>query len=393
MKPSFRHHTQRKMFVLFFLLVLCLLQSPLNAQLARNQKRFLGNVGQPGVRSDFDTYWNQITPENDGKWGSVEGTRNVMNWAGLDLAYNYAKSKGILFKEHTLVWGSQEPTWIATLSPAEQKAEVEEWIRLFFERYPNTDLVDVVNEPLAGHAPASYREAIGGSGTTGWDWIVWSFEKARQYSKPGTKLLINEYNILNSTANTDAYIQIVNILKARNLIDGVGVQAHYFELQGQSISFLKQNLDKLAATGVPVYITELEIDEPFDNNQLSAYQNLFPLFWEHPAVSGITLWGYIAGKMWKADGYLVGKTIPVTGVATNDTTKRPALLWLRDAYPKLNNHKPMVAANQNLPVDGGTCNVVGNILATDEDNDALQDWKITGGTGALFLLLMRLPAK
>ena len=40
------------------------------------------------VRSDFITYWDQITPENEGKWGSVEGTRDQMNWAALDACYD-----------------------------------------------------------------------------------------------------------------------------------------------------------------------------------------------------------------------------------------------------------------------------------------------------------------
>ena len=52
---------------------------------------FVGNITTNGaVRSDFIQYWNQITPENEGKWGQVEPTRDVYNWSGLDRAYNYA---------------------------------------------------------------------------------------------------------------------------------------------------------------------------------------------------------------------------------------------------------------------------------------------------------------
>ena len=36
--------------------------------------KFVGNIATSGaVRSDFDTYWNQITPENEGKWGTSRG--------------------------------------------------------------------------------------------------------------------------------------------------------------------------------------------------------------------------------------------------------------------------------------------------------------------------------
>ena len=43
------------------------------AQMAKGANKFVGNITQGGaVRSDFLTYWNQITPENETKWGVVE---------------------------------------------------------------------------------------------------------------------------------------------------------------------------------------------------------------------------------------------------------------------------------------------------------------------------------
>ena len=104
------------------------------------------------VRSDFLQYWDQITPENEGKWGSVEATRDVYNWSGLDRAYNYAMQNNIPFKQHTFIWGNQSPSWINSLSASEQAAEIEEWIRDFCARYPNTAMIDVVNEATPGHA-------------------------------------------------------------------------------------------------------------------------------------------------------------------------------------------------------------------------------------------------
>jgi endo-1,4-beta-xylanase len=84
------------------------------------------------------------------------------------------------------------------------------------KKYPNCDMIDVVNEPL--HSPASYRNAIGGSGSTGWDWIVWSFEQARRLF-PNSKLLINEYGIISDPNAANNYVKIINILKSKNLVD------------------------------------------------------------------------------------------------------------------------------------------------------------------------------
>ncbi len=78
------------------------------AQPAKGANKFLGNITTRGsVRSDFGTYWNQITPENETKWGQVERTRDQMSWRGADGVADYAKEAGIPWKFHTLAWGSQ----------------------------------------------------------------------------------------------------------------------------------------------------------------------------------------------------------------------------------------------------------------------------------------------
>ncbi len=111
------------------------------------------------------TYFNQVTPGNAGKWGSVEATRDQMNWSELDTAYQFAKQNGLRFKLHTLIWGQQQPTWVTNLTPEQQLAEIEQWMSLAAQRYPDVQLVDVVNEPL--HAVPAYSAALGGAGRYG----------------------------------------------------------------------------------------------------------------------------------------------------------------------------------------------------------------------------------
>ncbi|MBW5446186.1 carbohydrate-binding protein [Cohnella sp. CFH 77786] len=284
------------------------------AAMAQGSK-FVGNIIAGSVPSNFATYWNQVTPENATKWGSVEGSRNSMNWSNADLIYNYSRTNGIPFKFHTLVWGSQEPTWIDSLSAADQKAEVTEWIRAAGQRYPNAEFVDVVNEPL--HAPASFRNALGGSGSTGWDWVVWSFEQARQ-AFPNSKLLINDYGIISDPNAANNYVQIINILKSKGLIDGIGIQCHYFNMDTVSVSTMNQVLGILGATGLPIYVSELDMTGD-DTTQLNRYKEKFPVLYESQYVKGITLWGYIEGQTWASNTHLISSS----GV------ERPALAWLK----------------------------------------------------------------
>lgn len=295
--------------------------------IADGQDKFLGNIIGNGLNipSDFSNYWNQVTAENAGKWQNVERNQDEYYWTQLDSIYNYAIEHNFPYKHHTLIWGNQQPRWINELDSAEQYKQIVEWISLIGQRYPKADFCDVVNEPLPDHNPpdgggsrprANYKNALGGDGVTGWDWVINSFKLARKYL-PNTKLLINDYGILNSTENTNAYIKLINILKDSSLIDGIGCQAHGFE--ETSAVLIKSNLDKLAQTGLPIYITELDINIQDDEQQKVKYEELFPLMWEHPAVKGITLWGYIQNRTWK----------PFTYLLTNKLVERPAMKWLR----------------------------------------------------------------
>ena len=211
-----------------------------------------------------------------------------------------------------MVWGNQQPEWMETLPPAEQREEIEEWFAAVAQRYPDLDYVEVVNEPLNDppnkddEGGGNYIAALGGEGASGWEWILQSYRLARQYF-PRARLLINDYNITNKPENTRRYRGIIELLQKENLVDGIGVQAHSFATTSEwPMEVHRANLDSLAQTGLPIYVTEMDIDGPTDAEQLASYQRVFPVFWEHPAVKGITLWGYRPG-MWrtKEGAYLV----------------------------------------------------------------------------------------
>jgi endo-1,4-beta-xylanase len=339
--------------------------------LATGKDKYLGSAWSPGTASlSFANYWNQVTPENGGKWGTVEATRDTMVWDQADASYALAKNNGFPFKWHTLVWGNQQPGWIAGLTPAEQLEEIREWYAAIAERFPAIDQIDVVNEPL--HAPPAYIAGLGGSNDkygTGWDWVITSFELARQYF-PNAKLLINDYSITNDRNATNRYLTIINLLKERGLIDAIGDQGHAFSTtEAAPMPNHKANLDLLAATGLPIYISELDIDgvsnDVIDNDlQVANFKRIFPTFWEHPGVKGITMWGYVRGFHWR-NGQGDWLLYP-------NGAERPALQWLEkyvaDTPPSVNpgqafstpenaNDTPEVAAAiHELEIRGYTLN-------------------------------------
>lgn len=316
------------------LLVVISLPSQSFAQLAKGRSKFVGNIiGTPNsIPSDFATYWDQVTPENAGKWGSVQGSdTSGYNWGPLDKTYDYAISHHFPFKFHNLIWGSQQPSFMqkGVLDSVEQYRAIVNWIDSCGHRYPKSAMCDVVNEPIhtppdGGGSPAraDYIQALGGKGRTGWDWVIKAFELAKAAFPPTTKLLLNEYGIVNSSSTTEEYIKIIDLLKARHLIDGIGVQAHTFSVVGTPVSEMLANLDSLATTGLPIYISELDINEQSDTTQLEEYKTIFPVLYQCPDVKGVTLWGYRQYYTWIPDTYLV----------TSRNAERPALQWLQQYF-------------------------------------------------------------
>ncbi|KAA6301047.1 MAG: 4-beta-xylanase B [Candidatus Ordinivivax streblomastigis] len=343
---------------------------PENTPLAKNHSKFLGNVISGSVPANFDRYWNQITPENAGKWGSLEPARGYMRWAELDRAYAHAKKNGYPFKFHTFVWGSQEPGWITRtdLSSDELKAEVEDFMQSVAERYPDIDIMDVVNEALTGHNPSNIRAALGGNGTTGWDWVVWSFEKARQYF-PNSQLLINDYGIISDNNAANNYKAIINILKERGLVDGIGIQGHQFNMDGVSVATMNTVLTNLATTGLPIYVTELDISNANETTQRNLYQQKFPVLWEHPSIAGVTVWGYITGQTWKENTGLVSS-------GNTDATEKLAMTWLKEYMSGTDSQVP----NQFLSVDATlkTLTVSAGTLSPAFDPETLE-YRIVAG--------------
>ena len=318
--------------VLCVLAALSLVSIHTLAQLSTNPDKFLGNITTdwPGSM-DYDgfvysDYWNQVTPENGTKWGTVEGTRNSYYWSGADPAYNYARQKGFPFKFHCLVWGSQYPSWLKNLSAEARYQAIVKWMDTVKKKYPNLEMIDVVNEAVEGHQADTYlmREALGGSGETGYDWIIRAFEMAHE-RWPDAILIYNDFNTFQW--NTDQFIDLVRTLRdAGAPIDAYGCQSH--DLGGVNQATFKTAMTKIQnALKMPMYITEYDIGDTNDANQKWNFQQHFPVMWEADYCAGVTLWGWFYGHTWIKDDN-TGES-GISGLI-KDKKERSALTWLRE---------------------------------------------------------------
>lgn len=342
------------------------------AGIADNASKFLGNttsfVAELGViPEDFDTYWNQITPQNECTWTVVEKNRGEYDWTSCDIVYNWAKEHKALFTFRTLLWGSHYPVWLTKLDSAETKQAITEWFDAVQEHYPDLEMIEVVNEAVkngnsyhsAFDRGNSMIEALGGD-TGNYEFVVTAFKMARE-RWPKAILIYNDYNTI--LWQKDQGIDLLKKIKAQGApVDAYGMQFHETIQQGSgswctSSATLKRALHEAhEQTGLPIYITQYDVGSKDDEFQKKCYQEHFPILMETDYVNGITLWGYVYGKTWiSCNGLEQG----CSGLI-KDGVERPALTWLKE-YLK----NPDARYGRGL-ADGAT-KYLGNMIADKQE--------------------------
>ena len=324
MKISTLLHSRKQRTLCYVTMLACLSPMKVNAQLSSNPDKFLGNITtryQMDAGGGVDPYyklWNQVTPENESKWGSVEGTRGSFNW-GCDTPFNYAKKYGFTYKFHAFVWGAQYPNWFtSSLSISERYKAIVTWFDAVKKKYPELPMIDVVNEAVGMHQQGNplMKESLGGGGKTGYDWLIRAFEMAYE-RYPDAILIYNDYNTFQH--DTNSYLELVRTLRDFGApIDAYGNQSH--DVNDISVDKLKSSMKTLNdGLKMPMYITELDIDIADDNKQKKQYEDIFPIMWEAEQCAGVTIWGYIHGATWVSN----------SGIIKNGKD-RPAMTWLRE---------------------------------------------------------------
>ena len=324
MKISTLLHSRKQRTLCYVTMLACLSPMKVNAQLSSNPDKFLGNITtryQMDAGGGVDPYyklWNQVTPENESKWGSVEGTRGSFNW-GCDTPFNYAKKYGFTYKFHAFVWGAQYPNWFtSSLSISERYKAIVTWFDAVKKKYPELPMIDVVNEAVGMHQQGNplMKESLGGGGKTGYDWLIRAFEMAYE-RYPDAILIYNDYNTFQH--DTNSYLELVRTLRDFGApIDAYGNQSH--DVNDISVEKLKSSMKTLNdGLKMPMYITELDINVADDNKQKKQYESIFPIMWEAEQCAGVTIWGYIHGATW----------VDNSGIIKNGKD-RPAMTWLRE---------------------------------------------------------------
>ncbi|TKV94423.1 hypothetical protein SEVIR_9G293800v4 [Setaria viridis] len=289
-----------------------------------------GEVIQNPVFVDFFTnHLDWAVFENELKWYWTEAHRGQLNYGDADRLLDFCDRAGKPARGHCIFWAvdGDVQQWIKDIGgDRDQLMEiVQERIRGLLGRYAGRfPHYDVNNEMLHGRF---FRDRLGD------DVAALMFREAARLD-PGAALFVNDYNVEcgnDPNATPDKYIGLIRDLQRGGAqVGGIGLQGHVSNPVGEVIC---DALDKLSATDLPVWITELDVGEPDEALRADDLEVVLREAYAHPSVQGVVLWGFMQGHMWRQDAALVNADGTV-----NDAGQRFIELrreWTSDARGRL----------------------------------------------------------
>lgn len=253
--------------------------------------------------------FNTVVPENVMKWDATEPQQGKFTFEDGDKLVEFAEQNKMRVRGHTLVWHQALPDWVAkgewtkeTLSEAlrqhvsgvasHYKGKIYAW--------------DVVNEAVGDSG--EMRGSLW-SNVIGPEYIEIAFRAADE-ADPDALLFYNDYGAEMISPKADAVYELVKDLKARGVpIDGVGMQMHTSLDDYVDQTSLQLNIKRIAALGLIVHITEMDVRIPDDftpeqvQAQAKIYADVLRGCLAEPACQAVLVWGVNDKYSWIPQQY------------------------------------------------------------------------------------------
>jgi len=265
--------------------------------------------------------FNALTPENCMKWGVIHPEPGRYDFGPADELLAFAQRHGHTVFGHTLIWHNQTPDWVfedEQGEPLGREALIErmrEHIHAVVGRYKGRIRAwDVVNEPLE-NKPASdellrdskWRQIIGD------DYLDLAYRFAHE-ADPDAVLIVNDYWMVNDPKRSRMVKVVRGMLERGVPVHAIGLQGHW-NPDEPTAEKLRTMLDELGAVGLPLHVTELDMNMVEGNTegdpylgglpadvaaaQAKRYAQWFAVFVEYAdRVDRVSFWGPHDGRSW-----------------------------------------------------------------------------------------------
>ncbi|HUT36371.1 MAG TPA: endo-1,4-beta-xylanase [Planctomycetota bacterium] len=238
-------------------------------------------------------------------WRGYERERGKPNYPNTDKLVAWCMEHGIRMKGHPLLWDHEagKPTWANNQQPPPdvQKQRVTE----IMQRYSGKiDFWEVVNEP------AHVRGVK----------IDEPYRWARE-ADPKAYLIVNDYYVL-ANGYPPFFDLLQKALKDGVPFDGIGIQAHEPRPMRFPLDQVRRILDRYAALGKELHITEYSpcsggqpitgshVQGKWDETAQADYAvKFYTVCFAHPALRGITWWDLCDDGSWLPGGGLLRKDL------------------------------------------------------------------------------------
>ncbi|XP_043688030.1 endo-1,4-beta-xylanase 5-like [Telopea speciosissima] len=237
----------------------------------------------PAYRKWFASRFTVTTFENEMKWYSTEKSPGKEDYSVPDAMLRVIKRLGIQVRGHNIFWDDPQyqQSWVKSLSPDQLRQATAKRINSVVSRYKGQLIAwDVVNENL--HF-SFFEDKLGKTASASF------YQRAHQLDGL-TTMFMNEYNTLED--NRDQRSTPAKFLQKLREIQsaspgkmGIGLESHFGT---PNIPYMRSSIDVLAATKLPIWITELDVTS--SPNQAQYLEEILREAHSHPAIKGIVMW-------------------------------------------------------------------------------------------------------
>jgi GH35 family endo-1,4-beta-xylanase len=246
-------------------------------------------------RAVIEKLYTRVVFENDLKWQSWD---NPSNHDRILQAADWLRARNIEVRGHCLIW----PSWKNTPRDLPALKDNPEALRQRINSHIASEVAtlkgrladwDVINEPYNNN---DVMKVLGDSEMLAW------FKLARQHD-PDVRLTLNDYAILSAggldKAHQDHFEKTLRFLKDGGApITGLGMQSHFGSTPTPPERMLAI-LDRYAALGLDISITEHDIDTQDEPLQADFTRDFLTTVFSHPSVVAILTWGFWESSHWR----------------------------------------------------------------------------------------------